>query len=86
MILIESLSNFEADRTKIAEVRAEWNFCRCYIMRFEPIALPLQFEILSNCSLQICVIIDHGFGGFPDLWQVKVLPDNARKKKKDSRK
>ena len=23
-----------------------------------------------------CVIINHGFGGFLDLWQVKMLPDN----------
>ena len=31
------LSSFEANRANIAEVRAEWNFCRSYIIRYEVI-------------------------------------------------
>ena len=44
------LWNFEANRTKIAEVTAEWNFCRSYIIRYE---LILQVKLFYYSLLKV---------------------------------
>ena len=42
----------------------------------ENVQKKLMHAAINALQISNCVIIKHGFGGFPDLWQVKVLPDN----------
>ena len=40
------LLNFEADRMMVAEVKAELNFCRSYIIRYE-VTLQVKLSYIS---------------------------------------
>ena len=54
------LWNFDADRLKIAEVTAKWNFCRNYIIRYEVI-LQVKLNYFRRRKLSQLEVADINF-------------------------
>ena len=70
----KKLWNFEVDRTKIAEVTAEWKFCRSYIIRYEVI-LQEKLSYFIKSQLEVTAInfrLIHEDNRFPNDADLKI--------------